>query len=416
MIFSKPIDKLNIDDVRTFCREGVKEGFTIDYKVDIPKNLAKTVCAFANTYGGIVLIGIDEDRTTGKPVTDDQGNPMIHGIPMEEGLYDRITQIILSNIHPPLFPEIGVVPFENDAKAVIVIRIPESEHTPYAVDQNRSIYVRTDSMNAPEERATVEQLEWLQGRRRKATELKQKLYKTAEERIKNLYGTPHLWTDRSVPVEPVSGRLTLSAVPLFPNKPIASVADIRRLCVDTTLEVRCKDYLNFPLIPINAPIKTIQQGTVYYHPSQANDTQKSLGFIYHEFNCYGMLFYQEPLLYFTRNDKYVIRCNNIIQRLEQFLIYIENFYKSLGMAGLLEIKISINDIFGTTMVKHSSDWGDPTWISHDFEFCRKVSLTRDELSEQRMEILYTIIRSVCDTFNFPVSDQQIKGELSHVQN
>ena len=236
MIFSKPVEDLDIEDVRMFCREGVKEGFTIDYKVDLPgnnKDLAKTVCAFANTWGGIILVGIDEDRTTGRPLLNaNTGEPIIDGITLEDGLYDRIISIVLGNIHPPLFPDIAVVPFDNDAKAVIIIRIPESDHTPYAIDNNRSVYVRTDSMNKPEERATVDKLEWLWERRGKAKQFRQIINESAKTRVMKIYERPALWADKGSHegrTRPVPGRGTFSAVPLFPGKSLATASRMKEL-------------------------------------------------------------------------------------------------------------------------------------------------------------------------------------------
>jgi predicted HTH transcriptional regulator len=57
-------------DVIGFCSEGHSEGFILEYKHDFTslsnEKLAKSVAASANTYGGILVIGID--APSGKPM------------------------------------------------------------------------------------------------------------------------------------------------------------------------------------------------------------------------------------------------------------------------------------------------------------------------------------------------------------
>jgi predicted HTH transcriptional regulator len=91
MLFSKPIDQITYQDIETFCGKAMTEGVSLDYKENIPKELERTISAFANTYGGLILIGIEEDA---------QGKPKIpiKGIPFQRGLHETIINIILSTI------------------------------------------------------------------------------------------------------------------------------------------------------------------------------------------------------------------------------------------------------------------------------------------------------------------------------
>ena len=138
MIFSKPIDQLEIEDVETFCESGLKEGFILEYKGDFTNKthrLERVICAFANTWGGVVIIGVYEDDE-GKPVLP------IAGVKFEKGLDLRVTNTIVDSIHPPVFVDKKVIRFENEAgedRAVIVVGVPESHMTPHSCDQGESI-------------------------------------------------------------------------------------------------------------------------------------------------------------------------------------------------------------------------------------------------------------------------------------
>ncbi len=102
-----PIDEISFSDIDAFCHSGVREGVVLDFKRDIPSRLDKTMAAFANTYGGIVLIGVDENPA-GEPIVP------IRGIPLVPGLRERVIQIGLDAVHPPLIPEVKVVDFKSD--------------------------------------------------------------------------------------------------------------------------------------------------------------------------------------------------------------------------------------------------------------------------------------------------------------
>ena len=62
MLYTKPIDEINWDDVAAFCEQRIPEGSYLDYKEDFPRSLEKTIAAMANTIGGVILIGVAEDQ------------------------------------------------------------------------------------------------------------------------------------------------------------------------------------------------------------------------------------------------------------------------------------------------------------------------------------------------------------------
>ena len=62
MIYTKSISELTWGDVEEFCRQKVGEGAYLDYKEDFPTHLYKTISAMANTFGGVILIGVEEDN------------------------------------------------------------------------------------------------------------------------------------------------------------------------------------------------------------------------------------------------------------------------------------------------------------------------------------------------------------------
>lgn len=67
-ILNKSVKTFSFDNIVDFCKQKHIEGIQLDYKREFPsKGLAKHFAAFSNTRGGIIIIGVEEDRKTGIP-------------------------------------------------------------------------------------------------------------------------------------------------------------------------------------------------------------------------------------------------------------------------------------------------------------------------------------------------------------
>jgi ATP-dependent DNA helicase RecG len=112
------------------------EGRTLEFKRDLSsiKPILKTLIAFANTAGGTILIGIEDDRT-------------IIGVNDIFEAEEKISNSIADNIAPPLMPEIETTSYEG--KALIVIRVAHWRGPFYLKSQGpeEGTYVRLGSTN-----------------------------------------------------------------------------------------------------------------------------------------------------------------------------------------------------------------------------------------------------------------------------
>ena len=72
MLWQKPVSELTFADVDEFLKARRPEGSRLDYKLHFPNDLAKTIAAFANTLGGIILPGVELTKSatnrSGRPV------------------------------------------------------------------------------------------------------------------------------------------------------------------------------------------------------------------------------------------------------------------------------------------------------------------------------------------------------------
>jgi len=140
-LWYKGLDKITGADVVAFCDLCEKEGLRLDYKKEIPKGLAKIVAAFANTRGGLVLLGVKANKTENTPV-----RPLV-GMAKDIGIEEKITSMCLSKIYPPVEFEISPVLDNPEAPdtGFVVIRVPESPEAPHSIDGK--VYERVTSQN-----------------------------------------------------------------------------------------------------------------------------------------------------------------------------------------------------------------------------------------------------------------------------
>jgi predicted HTH transcriptional regulator len=126
-----------------------QEGKTLEFKQDLssPANIMKTLVAFANTAGGIMLIGIKNDRT----VVGIQGNPLD-----EE---ERLSNMIADSIAPRLIPNIELVPSKN--LTLLAVEVFPSQLRPHYLKQKgeqQGVFVRLGSTNRQADLPLIEEL------------------------------------------------------------------------------------------------------------------------------------------------------------------------------------------------------------------------------------------------------------------
>jgi hypothetical protein len=161
-LWNKPVANIAYQDVEVFCRQKHKEGPRLDYKREFTAGHVKLICAFANTLGGIMILGVDGDKNN-QPIW-----PPEHGLTDTASLEDRIVLAATDGIYPPVRPHVGpILSDPASAKSVMIVRVDESLEAPHAVDSGRQIlvYERVKSVNKPHAPAHIDRIKYLLDRR-----------------------------------------------------------------------------------------------------------------------------------------------------------------------------------------------------------------------------------------------------------
>jgi predicted HTH transcriptional regulator len=173
-----PDRPITLAHIRDFCAR-FNEGLRIEYKSNFDQNvrdnLPKMVSSFANSQGGVLVVGVNTHR--GEP------QPLFEGFPLQprEELPLTVENICLRNIHPPVLPRSTVVASDVADRIFLIIEVEESGEAPHAIENSKKVYVRTGNAANPYDLADVDLVIDLMKRRKEPLELRGRLVKLAEE-------------------------------------------------------------------------------------------------------------------------------------------------------------------------------------------------------------------------------------------
>jgi Schlafen, AlbA_2 len=138
-LLGAPLDELRYEHLETLVTNHVPEAFDLDFKAQLygsserdRKDLATDVAALANTAGGLLILGIGEDRQARAVAAP--------GVPVSDDEIRRILQIVGSLVVP--LPVFEPLPFEKPGEAghgFLVVAVVRSPLAPHAVIVNQGL-------------------------------------------------------------------------------------------------------------------------------------------------------------------------------------------------------------------------------------------------------------------------------------
>ena len=311
-MFTKLEADITFADIEDFCQQ-FGEGVRVEYKQQITRDIPKIVSSFANTLGGIFIIGAETDSTN-------QVIFPIQGISKKSGIEEQIQQSALTGIYPAVIPEVIICDVPNTNNVVVIIRVDESLQAPHAIENSTRVYIRVGSITQPYELelAEVDRIEYMLKRREDSQIVTRQILERTEERIESFFTT-----DRP--------NLTAIARPVFPYHPVIATAEIN----------------NFA---------DIEKAGGYQVTGAAGGlvafTAKDRGsaYDYWEFNEYGIVYHRltlERMTLESANTKtgaplnfrfFILRIGRLIKR-------VQSFYTQCEYLGNIEIKVQLRQVF-----------------------------------------------------------------------
>jgi ATP-dependent DNA helicase RecG len=126
-----------------------QEGKTLEFKRDLssPDKVLRTVVAFANTAGGVLLIGVEDGTRAVRGVTH----------PLEEE--ERLANLIADGISPQVVPDMEILAWRKTY--ILCLRIHPGSTRPYflrGLGPDKGVFIRVGSTNRIADRHMVDEL------------------------------------------------------------------------------------------------------------------------------------------------------------------------------------------------------------------------------------------------------------------
>lgn len=173
LINNKEFSKIKIADIEKFLNDyDEDESFFIELKNDKvrPKDLIKEICAFSNTFGGYVFLGIEDNKTITGCI---------------DWTEEKINNSIRNLMNP--IPIFNVRKITKNGKKIFMIKIEEGTMPPYVTNKG-IIYERISSSSFPiKDSSTINRI--LSKRKENIKKIENKIYiEPIRENINNLCG------------------------------------------------------------------------------------------------------------------------------------------------------------------------------------------------------------------------------------
>ena len=309
---------ITLAHVRDFCGK-FSEGLRVEYKRDFDANvrekLPKVVSSFANSHGGVVVVGVN--TLNGVPQGPFEGFEP----PAREEFALTVENICLQNIYPPVLPRTTVVPSDLGNRVFLVIEVEESGEAPHAIENSKKVYVRTGNAANPYDLADVDLILDLVKRRKEPLELRDRLARFAESRADKLVMTPQKYVQVTI-------------CPRFPRSALCTSEEV----YDFVQNAR---YRGAHFINVNN-LHRVPDGVAGQLPERA-----ATGEAYEEISRFGLLFARTRFREITwegQPDFPILSYGDLFHSVCKFLYCAESFYGAIGFRGAVLVRVSLHNV------------------------------------------------------------------------
>jgi len=407
-IFGKPVEGVTFEDILSFCELKIPEGINLDYKQDLslPTKLAKSIATFANTRGGLILVGVVDD-------SDDKPVVPATGMDYDEKMPLTVTNIILSHIYPPVAPQVHVCPKGKGDKTFLLIDIPESTDAPHWVFNKKELYIRVAQRSASgswEDFATSEQYEWLRNKREKSLDLRWRIIQNLDYHFKECIKKRDVGNTTIYRGDQVTGILTrllrVSVSPAFPQEALFAVPQSYEL----VKKIAVQDYYGTDYwFPTFLETRHVFQNGTITHGSFAEPEE----YLFSALDTSGTFVYNETVIKEQVGEKnelsYSLDFLYIVARLDQFFTSAANLYKEIGYSGLLRIDVVLNGKSFMRLVLPSSGFPSSKHVSQGANFMWNSEVYTSEISEEKDR--YGTIKSIIRELMYMFGIEYFKWEI-----
>jgi hypothetical protein len=287
-----------------------------DFEANVRERLPKVVSSFANSHGGVLIVGVN--TVNGEPQAPFEGFEP----PARDELVLTVENICLQNINPPVIPRATVVPSDGGNRVFLVVEVEESGEAPHAIENSKKVYVRTGNAANPYDLAEVDLIIDLVKRRKEPLELRDHLEKSAEGRAEKWVMSPQSYVQVTI-------------CPRFPRSALCLSEEVYDFVQNTR-------YRTGGFISPNY-LRRVPDGVAGQIPERA-----VVAAAYEEINRFGLLFARTRFHKLPwggqQGGQPVLLYGDLFHSLCKFLYCAESLYRLTGFRGAVSVRVSLHNV------------------------------------------------------------------------
>jgi hypothetical protein len=383
--FAKPVSQITTEDLQELLTTQAVENVRLEFKRDVPSKdeTLKKLSSFANTYGGLMIVGAEANSTDGRLVA-------LPGVDARAGYKQTIVQWCFAGATPPLTAEISdPIPAPGgNTKMCYAVSVAESDVAPHFLNGRKGVYIRTDEFGSRFEPqlANEHELRHLLDRRKLIRDRRTCLIDRARERFAT-------FAARRQPLETggddlLGSRIEVAIVPRFPAGPLCDHVRLLTAIKEVSVEWR---QVGFPGNSDGAI--TQHESAILLQPCGVRSLLEA--------DIWGMLFYTAPIG--ERRPEYSgIHTNGFIGHVLVFLRHAGSMLQRLGYTGPLHIELvlyDIHDIPWISFPRGFAETGPKSELDNTVAFT--VASTTDDLQQRSDGLASVLLRTIFFAINWP---------------
>jgi hypothetical protein len=396
-IYAKPISQLTTADLHELLNERAVENIRLEFKREVPgkDETLKKLSSFANTYGGLVVVGASAPSKEGRIES-------LPGVDEQNGYKQKIVDWSFAGITPPLTVEVSdpIPTPDGNGKVCYVISVVESDLAPHFVNGREGIWIRTDEFSGRfrMQLANESELRQLFDRRKTVLQRRADLIARARKRFSTHVASTQNFGDKPKTI------LEFNIVPRFPALPVCEQRKLRPLIMNNQLGWRG---VGFPILNNNI---ISQHESVIVLKAMGDPSIV-------EANVWGLLFYGVQI----EDDHYAggqqnirgIHLNQFIGSILVFIYHAQEMIQGLGYSGPLLVETALTSLRNVQWL--FSPGGNP-WIETkagsvlDDDVTFSIDTSSDELRERPDGVVMNILRYIFFSVDWPGLTEPLKLE------
>ena len=386
-IYTTSISRLSASDLQGLLTERAVENVRLEFDSGVPNKdeTLKKLSAFANTYGGFVVLGARANSVDGR-IQD------LPGVDEQPGYKQKLVHWCFDGASPPLTVEVSdpLSSPSGSGKVCYVIYTPESDLAPHFLNGRKGVWVRTDEFSARFEArlANEADLRHLFDRRELVVDRREGLIDRAMHRFGRHLALRPSDTTGKHPMH--RAHFELSVVPRFPA---------RQLCEPERLREHIQRNLETwrgVLFPNPAsPILSQHESAIALDPTRRTSI--------FEVNTWGLLFYGTRIVD-NHGGTEGVHLYEFVGLVLLFLRHADRMLRALSYSGPLLLNVALGWILQAPWLR-SAEGGQ--WVSSvegsklDDKVAFSLPTTAEELRSRPDGLGMEILRYVLLAVNAP---------------